>query len=87
MGLTTFSENIYPALTASLIDSLANLNISRELYSDNLECSSVSGELFAQGIIDKYPGVCIEQVSDSSRYFVFRILDPNGKFLSLQFII
>lgn len=38
-----------------------------------------SGELFAKCPIDKYPGVAIESVSDSSRYFVLRIQDDNGR--------
>lgn len=37
-----------------------------------------SGELFAKCPIDVYPGVAIEPVSDSSRYFVLRIQDDNG---------
>ncbi|KAK9501614.1 hypothetical protein O3M35_012309 [Rhynocoris fuscipes] len=38
-----------------------------------------SGELFAKCPIDKYPGVAIQPVSDSSRYFVLRIQDDNGR--------
>lgn len=41
-----------------------------------------SGELFAKCPIDKYPGVAIESVSDSSRYFVLRIQDDNNGELS-----
>ncbi|CAK1552141.1 unnamed protein product [Leptosia nina] len=39
----------------------------------------VSGELFAKCPIDKYPGVALESVTDSSRYFVVRIQDDNGR--------
>ncbi|MBN3301406.1 NECP1 protein, partial [Amia calva] len=39
----------------------------------------VSGELFAQAPIDQYPGIAMETVSDSSRYFVIRIQDDNGR--------
>uniref|UniRef100_A0A3Q4M0X2 Adaptin ear-binding coat-associated protein 1 n=2 Tax=Pseudocrenilabrinae TaxID=318546 RepID=A0A3Q4M0X2_NEOBR len=39
----------------------------------------VSGELFAQAPVDEYPGVAVETVSDSSRYFVLRIMDDNGR--------
>ncbi|KAM7373615.1 hypothetical protein PAMP_008455 [Pampus punctatissimus] len=39
----------------------------------------VSGELYAQAPIREYPGVAVETVSDSSRYFVLRIQDDNGK--------
>lgn len=38
----------------------------------------MSGALFAQAPIEEYPGVAIETVSDSSRYFVLRIHDDNG---------
>ncbi|XP_028164267.1 NECAP-like protein CG9132 [Ostrinia furnacalis] len=38
-----------------------------------------SGELFAKCPIDKYPGVALESVTDSSRYFVVRIQDDNGR--------
>uniref|UniRef100_A0A3Q2YDE5 Adaptin ear-binding coat-associated protein 1 n=1 Tax=Hippocampus comes TaxID=109280 RepID=A0A3Q2YDE5_HIPCM len=38
----------------------------------------ISGELFAQAPVDEYPGIAVETVSDSSRYFVLRIQDDNG---------
>lgn len=38
-----------------------------------------TGELFASCPVDKYPGVAIEAVLDSSRYFVLRIQDGNGR--------
>ncbi|XP_014681917.1 PREDICTED: adaptin ear-binding coat-associated protein 1-like [Priapulus caudatus] len=38
-----------------------------------------SGELFAQCPIDAYPGVAVEPVMDSSRYFVIRIQDESGR--------
>lgn len=38
-----------------------------------------SGALFANCPVDKYPGLAIESVSDSSRYFVLRIQDDNGR--------
>lgn len=38
-----------------------------------------TGELFAKCPIDKYPGVALESVTDSSRYFVVKIQDDNGK--------
>lgn len=37
-----------------------------------------NGELFAKCPIENYPGVAVEPVSDSSRYFVLRIQDDNG---------
>lgn len=39
---------------------------------------SISGELFAKAPVDKYPGIAVEAVMDSSRYFVLRIEDDNG---------
>uniref|UniRef100_A0A3Q3X5D7 Adaptin ear-binding coat-associated protein 1 n=1 Tax=Mola mola TaxID=94237 RepID=A0A3Q3X5D7_MOLML len=39
----------------------------------------VSGELFAQAPVKEYPGIAVETVSDSSRYFVLRIQDDNGR--------
>ena len=39
----------------------------------------ISGELFAKCPIDQYPGIAIEAVSDSSRYFVLRIQDDSGR--------
>ncbi|KAI8118864.1 NECAP-like protein [Lucilia cuprina] len=46
-----------------------------------------SGALFANCPIETYPGVAIEAVSDSSRYFVIRVQDDNGRsaFLGLGF--
>ncbi|KAI1301789.1 Adaptin ear-binding coat-associated protein 1 [Halotydeus destructor] len=38
-----------------------------------------SGQLFAQCPIDKYPSVSLEAVSDSSRYFVLKIVNDNGQ--------
>lgn len=37
------------------------------------------GELFAQAPIDQYPGIAVETVTDSSRYFVIRIQDGTGE--------
>ncbi|XP_034030486.1 adaptin ear-binding coat-associated protein 1-like [Thalassophryne amazonica] len=39
----------------------------------------ISGELFAQAPVQEYPGIAVETVSDSSRYFVLRIQDDNGR--------
>lgn len=46
-----------------------------------------SGALFANCPVEAYPGVAIESVSDSSRYFVLRIQDDNGRnaFIGLGF--
>lgn len=47
----------------------------------------VTGALYANCPIETYPGVAIEAVSDSSRYFVIRVLDDSGRsaFLGLGF--
>ena len=37
-----------------------------------------SGELFAVCPVDSFPGLAVEPVSDSSRYFVLRLKDPSG---------
>ncbi|XP_017561612.2 adaptin ear-binding coat-associated protein 1-like [Pygocentrus nattereri] len=39
----------------------------------------ISGELFAQAPVEQYPGVAVETVSDSSRYFILRIQDDSGR--------
>ncbi|XP_068114474.1 adaptin ear-binding coat-associated protein 1 isoform X2 [Hyperolius riggenbachi] len=39
----------------------------------------VTGELFAQAPVDQFPGLAVETVTDSSRYFVIRIQDGNGR--------
>lgn len=39
----------------------------------------ITGQLFANCPVEAYPGVAIEPVSDSSRYFVLRIQDDNGR--------
>nr|XP_015815378.2 adaptin ear-binding coat-associated protein 2 [Nothobranchius furzeri] len=46
-----------------------------------------TGELFAQAPVDQYPGSVVEAVTDSSRYFVIRIEDGNGRhaFIGLGF--
>lgn len=38
----------------------------------------LSGELFAQAPVEQFPGIAVESVTDSSRYFVIRIEDGNG---------
>ncbi|XP_026478687.1 NECAP-like protein CG9132 [Ctenocephalides felis] len=46
-----------------------------------------TGELFAQCPIESYPGIAVEAVTDSSRYFVLRIQDGSGRsaFIGLGF--
>ncbi|KAG3282246.1 adaptin ear-binding coat-associated protein 2 isoform X1 [Ictidomys tridecemlineatus] len=47
-----------------------------------------SGELFAQAPVDQFPGTAVESVTDSSRYFVIRIEDGNGRraFIGIGFV-
>lgn len=39
----------------------------------------MTGQLYANCPVEAYPGVAIEAVSDSSRYFVLRIQDDSGR--------
>ncbi|KFV16452.1 Adaptin ear-binding coat-associated protein 2, partial [Pterocles gutturalis] len=47
-----------------------------------------SGELFAQAPVEQFPGIAVESVTDSSRYFVIRIEDENGRraFIGVGFV-
>ncbi|KFP72572.1 Adaptin ear-binding coat-associated protein 2, partial [Apaloderma vittatum] len=46
------------------------------------------GELFAQAPVEQFPGIAVENVTDSSRYFVIRIEDGNGRraFIGVGFV-
>ncbi|XP_043275523.1 NECAP-like protein CG9132 [Venturia canescens] len=48
----------------------------------------ITGELFAKCPIETYPGIAVEPVTDSSRYFVLRIQDDNGRsaFIGVGFL-
>lgn len=45
-----------------------------------------TGELFAQAPVEQYPGLAVESVTDSSRYFVIRIEDGNGNYISISIL-
>ncbi|CAK9828281.1 NECAP-like protein CG9132 [Anthophora retusa] len=47
-----------------------------------------TGELFAKCPIEQYPGIAVEPVTDSSRYFVLRIQDDYGRsaFIGVGFL-
>ncbi|XP_060540483.1 adaptin ear-binding coat-associated protein 2 isoform X2 [Pantherophis guttatus] len=47
-----------------------------------------SGELFAQASVDQFPSIAVESVTDSSRYFVIRVEDGNGRraFIGIGFV-
>ena len=50
------------------------------IYKDRLKLEDKgSGELFAACPVDAYPGPAVEAVTDSSRYFVIRIMDDGGR--------
>ncbi|XP_055312233.1 NECAP-like protein CG9132 isoform X2 [Sitodiplosis mosellana] len=57
------------------------INVNLKLEDKN------TGALYANCPVETYPGVAIEAVSDSSRYFVIRVVDDNGRtaFLGLGF--
>uniref|UniRef100_H9GNB5 NECAP PHear domain-containing protein n=1 Tax=Anolis carolinensis TaxID=28377 RepID=H9GNB5_ANOCA len=48
----------------------------------------VAGELFAVAPVEEFPSPAVEGVSDSSRYFVIRIEDGNGRraFIGVGFV-
>ena len=45
-----------------------------------------SGELFAKCPVEDYPGIAVEGVLDSSRYFVLKIVDDTGMCNSVFYI-
>lgn len=49
--------------------------------------SLFAGELFAICPVDAFPGLAVEPVSDSSRYFVLRLKDPSGMHIVLRLLI
>lgn len=72
--------NYQPVLLSLLIavcDSPGHA-LEKRLLSSVLNSLFV-GELFAQAPIDQYPGIAVETVTDSSRYFVIRIQDGTGE--------
>ena len=46
-----------------------------------------TGELFAKCPVDDYPGIAVEGVLDSSRYFVLKIVDDGGMCYSVYFYL
>ena len=46
----------------------------------------LSGELFAKCPVDDYPGLAVEAVLDSSRYFVLKIVDDSGTCVFCLFV-
>jgi len=54
------------------------ITVKSSLVEVKLE-DKITGELFAKAPIEEYPGLAVETVSDSSRYFVLRIRDDSGR--------
>ena len=82
MGDQIFSKilALQPTVHSRLdkMQMLVTVNFCWPCEISNIEYSFVAGELFAQGQLDGYPGLALEKVLDSSRYFVLRIED-SGK--------
>ena len=65
-------------LTIKLDDKTTGAN-QRTLFSITvLSFKIFLGELFAEAPVDQYPGIAVEQVLDSSRYFVLQIKDRKS---------
>ncbi|AWP02821.1 putative adaptin ear-binding coat-associated protein 2 [Scophthalmus maximus] len=64
----------------------ADWKLDEPSWSGRLKITA-KGELFAHAPVDQYPGCVVEAVTDSSRYFVIRIEDGNGRhaFIGLGF--
>ncbi|KAL5013665.1 hypothetical protein ScPMuIL_007935 [Solemya velum] len=58
-----------------------------KLEDKNSGWKFVKSELFAECPVDAYPGVAVESVIDSSRYFVLRIKDGTDGVLSLVLVL
>lgn len=90
--LVNYSYTMYKFLkcTFFVLSRAADWNLNEpqwtgrmRLVAKGIECilkleDKNTGELFAKCPIEAYPGVAVEAVSDSSRYFVIRIQDDNG---------
>uniref|UniRef100_A0A8C6XTL6 NECAP endocytosis associated 2 n=1 Tax=Naja naja TaxID=35670 RepID=A0A8C6XTL6_NAJNA len=50
--------------------------------------TAATGELFAQASVEQFPSIAVEGVTDSSRYFVIRVEDGNGRraFIGIGFV-
>jgi len=69
-----------PQFTLRMRTVALNGKVSLKLEDNN-------GDLFAEAPIDQYPGPCVTSVTDSSRYFVIKVVSPDGKhaFLGIGF--
>lgn len=87
------SWNIHVTATAHLFPAWKKTNKQKKVswMIERVVCSCHSrlcplGELFAQAPVKEYPGVAVETVSDSSRYFVLRIQDDNGEGVNVSLL-
>lgn len=82
-----------PSLNFFSVSRAADWNLQEPQWTGRMrlvakgnECTikledKLSGELFAKCPIEAYPGIAVEAVTDSSRYFVLRIVGDNGKLI------
>ncbi|XP_078482231.1 adaptin ear-binding coat-associated protein 2 [Ciona intestinalis] len=61
-----------PMWTGRMKITTMNGNLTIKLLSSE-------GELFAEAPVAEYPGVAVESVTDSSRYFILRIINQQGQ--------
>uniref|UniRef100_H2ZRB7 NECAP PHear domain-containing protein n=1 Tax=Ciona savignyi TaxID=51511 RepID=H2ZRB7_CIOSA len=68
----------------------ADWGLDKPLWTGRLKISTFNGKLsiklldsegnlFAEAPVPEYPGVAVESVTDSSRYFILRIINTEGK--------
>ena len=46
-----------------------------------------TGELFAACPVEEFPGIAVQPVSDSSRYFVIRLKDSGSKDMHMRILV
>jgi hypothetical protein len=86
-----FVYNIPPLSSTNRAARAADWNLSTPDWSGRLrvvalgeKCTikledKVSGELFAACPVEEFPGIAVQPVSDSSRYFVIRLKDSGNR--------
>ena len=75
ISVSLYTDNRFPELQLLFVISLFVWAVQVRL---KLEDKS-SGELFAACPVEAYPGPAVEAVTDSSRYFVIKIVDDGGR--------
>lgn len=90
--LQSSSSQTLQLITLCLISALpraADWNLNEPIWTGRmrlvakevavtLKLEDKSGALYANCPVEAYPGIAIESVSDSSRYFVIRVQDDNA---------